>query len=139
MKDLHAIVYVSSAVHVPSAAELERLLRRARERNAESEVTGLLLHHDGSFMQYIEGPRDALTVIFDIILKDPLHHRIIELMNEPVAAREFAGWSMAFSVQTAPEFVRLSTAKWQASGLAASVGMNLLREVWRQATTRSTT
>ncbi len=100
MARLHAIIYVSSAVHVPAPHEIEHLLRRARERNARAGVTGLLLNDAGHFMQYIEGPPEALLPIYDIILADPLHHRIRELMSDSIGEREFDGWTMAYEQAT---------------------------------------
>ena len=105
MVRLHAIIYVSSAVHVPVPDEIERLLQRARERNARAGVTGLLLHDGGHFMQYIEGPPDGLLPIYDIILADPLHHRIHELMSESIGEREFDGCAMAYEQATIPAFL----------------------------------
>jgi hypothetical protein len=96
MADLSALVYVSSAKHLLSAAELEHLLKRARARNAEHEVTGVLLYAFGNFMQYLEGPPAGMSTVYDVIKADPLHHGIIELLREPIDAREFADWTMAF-------------------------------------------
>ena len=132
MKDrLHAIVYVSSAVHLPTVDELEHLLKRARERNLESAVTGLLLYGGGNFMQYIEGPHAALLHVYRIIQADPLHTGLIELMDDPVPTREFGGWSLAYRVTEMPDFIALSAARWrQQGGQALTPGKALLRKVW---------
>jgi Sensors of blue-light using FAD len=133
MSDLQAIVYVSAATHLLAPAEIDHLLRRARERNAEAGVTGLLLYSDGSFMQYIEGPRDELQCIYAIILKDPLHHHIEELLVEPIAAREFADWSMAYRQEMLPRFMK-PPGWWQTTGGVTrepiGQGKDLLRSVW---------
>jgi hypothetical protein len=96
MPDLHALVYVSTASRALSQAELEHLLKRARERNEQQGVTGVLLYSHGNFMQYLEGTAAGLAKIYDVIKTDPLHHGIIELLSEPIDKREFAEWSMAF-------------------------------------------
>lgn len=132
---LQAIVYVSSAVQPLETPQIEHLLERARARNAEYGITGLLLYADGSFMQYIEGPHDALMRVYDIILADPLHRRLIELLREPVAQREFAGWSMAYRTPGVKEFMELADAQWLTSDHAdatrdASPGRLLLRRFW---------
>jgi hypothetical protein len=123
---LHAIVYVSSAVEPLTPAQIEHLLERARERNARAGVTGLLLYGDGSFMQYIEGPPEGLQPIYDIILADPLHRQINELLNEPIAEREFADWAMAYDSVTTPGFLK------QLRADATSIGRarQMLRDVW---------
>lgn len=83
---LHAVVYVSSATHLLEPSEIDHRLTHARRRNAEADVTGLLLDGDGNFMQYIEGPRDWLMPICDIILADPLHHDVDEMLNRSPGA-----------------------------------------------------
>ena len=94
--DLEAIVYVSSAVRLFSLEEVAHLLQRARERNEDYGVTGVLLYHGGNFMQYIEGPKDSLDVIYDIIKKDDKHTGIIVVSREVIERRQFDDWSMAF-------------------------------------------
>ncbi len=94
--DLHAISYTSSAVHIPTRAELETLLTKSRARNHQEAVTGVLLYCDGTFHQYIEGPREGLDRVYAAILRDPLHHHIFEMLREPIETREFAHWSMGY-------------------------------------------
>ena len=96
MSDLHALVYVSSASHRVTAPEINHLLERARARNAQEHVTGVLLYSHGNFMQYLEGPAAGMAKVYEAIRADKLHHGIIELLREPIVSREFADWSMAF-------------------------------------------
>jgi Sensors of blue-light using FAD len=94
--DLLALVYVSTANRWLQPAELRHLVQRARERNALEGITGVLLYSYGKFMQYLEGPADAVERVFGIIRADPMHSDVCELLREPIAAREFDDWSMAF-------------------------------------------
>ena len=96
MSDLQALLYVSTASHRLCPEELNHLLDRARARNAREQVTGVLLYSHGNFMQYLEGPAAGIATVYEAIKADRLHHGIIELMHEPIVAREFADWSMAF-------------------------------------------
>ena len=96
MSDLNALVYVSSAVNVLSDKEINHILDRARERNIEHSVTGVLLFIGGNFMQYIEGPADELELIYSIIKADPTHKGLIELMYHAIEVRDFSSWSMAY-------------------------------------------
>lgn len=96
MAELHALMYVSTASHPPSQAEITHLLERSRARNAQQQVTGVLLYSHGNFMQYLEGPAEGIAAIYEAIKADKLHHGLIELLHEPIAAREFADWSMAY-------------------------------------------
>ena len=95
MPDMRCVIYVSSAVHLPTEQEMDNLVFKARIRNAEMGVTGILLYKERSFMQYIEGPLDGLEQIYSIIKTDQLHTGIIEMLNEPILIRQFPEWSMA--------------------------------------------
>ena len=53
---LHRLIYLSAAVGVLRADELDRILLRSKASNSGAGITGLLLFHEGSFLQMIEGP-----------------------------------------------------------------------------------
>jgi hypothetical protein len=133
---LHAIVYVSTAVRLLTPPELDELLAQARQRNAAAGVSGLLLYNDGNFMQYIEGPPGPLQEIYGSIERDPRHRGIIELMNEPVATREFEGWSMGFTPAQVEEMAQFAEAQWSTGPYTGTskpslTGRELLRNFWR--------
>lgn len=102
---LDSLVYVSSAVKLLSPEEIEYLLTRARERNEEYGITGVLLYIGGNFMQYIEGPTGNLGVIYKIIQEDKLHTGIILVTRESVDEREFGDWSMAYHTKDVQGYV----------------------------------
>ena len=60
MSALISLVYISSERAPFSAKELDALLASSRARNAENGVTGVMLYARGSFMQYLEGPKQAV-------------------------------------------------------------------------------
>lgn len=101
--NLHAISYTSAAVKLPTRGQMIHLLQKARERNALEGVTGVLLYADGTFHQYIEGPRSGLLRVYEAITRDPLHHQIFEIVNEPIQQREFSAWSMGFRGEGRPD------------------------------------
>ncbi len=103
--NLESIVYVSSAVRLLSLDEIGHLLTRARERNKEYGVTGVLLYIGGNFMQYIEGPKESLDTIYEIIRNDEKHTGIIEVSREPPEKRQFGDWSMAFQTRDLEGYV----------------------------------
>jgi hypothetical protein len=138
MNDLQALVYVSTAAHHLSEAEIGHLLDRARERNAKEQVTGVLLYSHGNFMQYLEGPRAGVARVYEHIVADRLHHGIIELVREPIAAREFADWTMAFrsisafGLSSPDKFDDLFIAKIDPAAAAPSVTHSLLLKFWNK-------
>ena len=90
------LVYVSHEVRPLTTADLDALLEESRRNNARLEVTGMLLYHDGDFMQVLEGEEEAVREIYRRIVADPRHSGILVLDDTPVPDREFAGWWMGF-------------------------------------------
>ena len=103
--DLDSLVYVSSAVRLLSFDEIAYLLKRARERNKEYGITGVLLYIGGNFMQYIEGPKDNLNIIYKIIREDEQHTGIILVSREAIERRQFGDWSMAYQTKDVEGYV----------------------------------
>jgi hypothetical protein len=103
--DLDSLVYVSSAVKLLRPEEIEYLLTRARERNEEYGITGVLLYIGGNFMQYIEGPAGNLELIYKIIREDKQHSGIILVTRETIEEREFGDWSMAYDTKDVQGYV----------------------------------
>lgn len=132
---LHALAYVSTAQGMVTEQALQRLLQRARANNDEQGVTGVLLYCDGSFMQYIEGPRDAVDRVYALIRADKQHHGIVPLLSQALQHRAFSGWTMAYAPAHKADFVRLARSDWQGDGTAAgagqhSPGLGLLMDFW---------
>ena len=100
---LFRIVYVSSAADSFSPEELLGLLKKARVRNTAADLTGLLLYHDGNFMQCLEGPEPAVKATHARILKDPRHFGCITLIKAPAKERLFSDSSMGFRNVAATE------------------------------------
>jgi Sensors of blue-light using FAD len=77
------IVYTSTANHEFSALDIERLVAGARARNKAIGVTGMLLFHDGTFLQAIEGEQRAVNEVFASIQRDARHRDIAVLHRGP--------------------------------------------------------
>ncbi|WP_121811570.1 BLUF domain-containing protein [Mucilaginibacter kameinonensis] len=91
------LVYVSTAKKFMSDAELLDLLQAARIKNAEHNVTGMLLYSEGTFIQALEGEKENLYVIYNAITLDSRHRNIILMVSGSVEERIFSNWSMAFA------------------------------------------
>lgn len=76
---------------------IESILKIARAKNAELDITGALLYSGGYFSQVIEGPMDPLEELFEVIQNDPRHSEVKVLHFNPVEARYFSDWSMALA------------------------------------------
>lgn len=97
------LVYVSSAKTKFSKAELEALLDQSRQKNARLGLSGILLYHDGNFMQLLEGEENQVRSLYAHIARDPRHHGCMILISGQVAERTFPGWTMGFRDLTSAE------------------------------------
>jgi hypothetical protein len=94
---MHQVIYSSAAITPFSEAELTDLLAAARVNNGRLGVTGMLLYHEGSFLQALEGDEQVLENLYAKIGKDKRHHRLVALLRRQVAARHFDQWQMGFA------------------------------------------
>lgn len=94
---LSHLIYSSDAVAGIQAPDLKGILEKARVKNAERLITGMLLHTAGSFFQVLEGEESALVQLFAVISSDSRHTRVTRIIQEPIAKRSFGEWTMAFS------------------------------------------
>ena len=101
---LHRLVYVSRNALEPGAdpaAGIESILAASRRNNARVGVSGALMFNAGLFAQVLEGPLWAIEQTFERIQCDARHDEVRILQLEPVAARRFDAWSMAWAGRSA--------------------------------------
>ncbi|WP_237479000.1 BLUF domain-containing protein [Lichenibacterium dinghuense] len=100
MNDLYRLIYTSrnflGGSDAEQAAAVDGILAVSKRNNARVGVTGALLFNAGFFAQILEGPRAAVETTFERIQRDTRHSDVSVLQCEPVAARGFPNWSMAF-------------------------------------------
>ena len=94
---LYSLVYVSYARDDMSDAELSDLLAKSRENNAALGITGMLLYHNESFMQYLEGEKEEVLELYDRIAIDDRHTGVTLYFEREIEERNFADWSMGFN------------------------------------------
>lgn len=94
---LRLLAYTSTPSQPLTKAELVAILARARARNAQLGVTGMLLFTGGSFFQILEGRAEVLAELYAKIAADPRHTSVVKLIAEPLERRSFADWSMGYS------------------------------------------
>jgi hypothetical protein len=76
-----------------SQAELEAIAARSAARNAETDITGLLLHQDGRFYGVMEGPQNRVFRRMEVIITDRRHSGVRILREAPIAERRFESWT----------------------------------------------
>jgi len=97
---LFRLVYASTSLlsDEPDLArnQIEAILLSSRRNNEAAEITGALLFSETNFSQVLEGRRTEVERLYEILHHDPRHMDLILLLSEPVAARQFPEWSMAY-------------------------------------------
>ena len=88
--------YASAACRSFTTAELDRLLASSRARNEELGVTGLLLYHEGSFLQILEGDETTVDALYRRISADSRHTNPLLLFRRHDEERRFPEWTMGF-------------------------------------------
>lgn len=96
---LTQFAYVSHQVHDFNEDELHELMRKARKRNKELDLTGLLLFDKPLFLQILEGPKDSIEQMIESLQADPRHRDLdIIYRNEALEIREFGRWRMGCKI-----------------------------------------
>jgi Sensors of blue-light using FAD len=113
MPDLQHLCYTSTATRPIVPALLEGLLEQARSFNDAQAVTGVLLHHDGHFLQYLEGPPEGLARVYARIAASRLHAGLFTLLDGPIEERLFPDWRMGSTRVPAATVLSLRDASWR--------------------------
>jgi hypothetical protein len=90
------LCYISHAISPWAGNQLMNLLEKSREGNHALDITGLLLHDNGTFVQLLEGPEAAVGKLFAHIQVDPRHTDVEALFQATVDERTFPEWEMGF-------------------------------------------
>ena len=97
-KLLHRLIYasrVTPGVADDLEAQVSDILRASIRNNRAVNVTGLLLAHQGWFLQALEGSEVAVSETYDRILADPRHCDTVVLVRHDAETRAFPRWSMS--------------------------------------------
>jgi hypothetical protein len=93
---LHRVVYMSTAIGVLRAEELDRIYLRAKSANAGAGITGLLLFYEGVFLQVLEGPAAGVTSLIEKLRRDRRHANLVVLESGAAAERCFTQSAMHY-------------------------------------------
>ena len=75
MNILRRITYTSKATLPLDQRALLNILHEARGFNNIDEITGVLLHDEGYFLQVIEGPKEPIANLIQRLKKDIRHEQ----------------------------------------------------------------
>ncbi|MEV8336938.1 BLUF domain-containing protein [Leucobacter sp. NPDC077196] len=93
---LRSLVYSSEAITRFYQDDLDRLLLQARAHNESVGITGILLYKNDQFIQFLEGPPDAVGELTERIRRDARHTNVRILIDEFTLERQFDDWTMGY-------------------------------------------
>lgn len=86
---LTTLIYRSQLNLSCRSAELRALVERARIRNTNQNITGVLLSNGSDVMQILEGSEESVVKLFHKIRDDQRHCGVVELMRDYGPRRRF--------------------------------------------------
>lgn len=86
---LTTLIYRSQLNLSSRSAELRALVERARIRNTNQNITGVLLSNGSDVMQILEGSEESVVKLFHKIRDDQRHSGVVELMRDYGPRRRF--------------------------------------------------
>jgi len=93
---VYQLIYTSSATPDLDDFALREIAQSSSYNNHELGITGLLLFHDGSIMQVLEGDEMSVCSLYGKVKKDPRHRGCMILSVREAKEREFSTWFMGY-------------------------------------------
>lgn len=90
---MYQLVYASRPFGF-DAALLSGILVHARKYNAAHDLNGALICRNDLYLQLLEGPKEAVDLLYEKILKDDRHVEARKLAYRPIRIRMFPEWAM---------------------------------------------
>ncbi|WOT06907.1 BLUF domain-containing protein [Shewanella youngdeokensis] len=90
------LLYTSVSPKGLSDSDLKDILEKARAKNLQFGVTGMMVYHDREIMQILEGDKKEVQALFQTIFEDDRHTSVEVFYQGDIKNRAFSEWSMAF-------------------------------------------
>jgi len=88
------LLYASRAAQPLTPEVIDAILAQSRAHNPEHGITGILCYSGDIFMQLLEGGRDAVCELYNMIARDDRHRNVRLLSFEEISERRFSAWTM---------------------------------------------
>jgi hypothetical protein len=105
---MHYLIYISYANTVLSDEDLKQILLKSEEKNNRAGITGMLVYMEGKFIQLLEGAKEDIFNLLEVIKQDDRHKKLTVLLEGELESRNFPGWSMGFKTLNPEEFEAMS-------------------------------
>jgi hypothetical protein len=95
LRPIYQVVYCSRASEGVDGEAVDRIIKSSHRLNPARGITGLLVFGSGIFFQWLEGPRDSVLELMDVLRGDTRHQDVVMLAEtEELRERLFPDWSM---------------------------------------------
>ncbi|UVI39985.1 BLUF domain-containing protein [Qipengyuania spongiae] len=98
-----SLLYASTAAEGLDSADVFKIVEDSSRRNPARDVTGFLIFDGSQFLQYVEGPQEALDGLLDVLNHDRRHHSVRVLHRAESEQRLFPRWAMRRAGATAEQ------------------------------------
>lgn len=94
----HQLIYQSRpAIPITNQVLLD-ILNVSQLQNYKLKISGVLIFHNGAFMQLLEGGEKDVHDLYAKIQRDPRHAELKLLLDAPAPDRLMPTWVMGFSM-----------------------------------------
>ena len=87
-------LYASRASTPITPVMLDAICDTSRRNNPPQGITGLLCVSEDVFIQVLEGGRDEVCTLYNIIIGDKRHQGVRLLAYDEISERQFGAWTM---------------------------------------------
>jgi hypothetical protein len=94
----YQLIYKSSPKVEVTESLVSEILSKAIRRNHSLKISGMLVYFHGDFMQLIEGDKEVVADLFNIIRLDPRHGDVTILLQKHSDERCMPSWIMGFTM-----------------------------------------
>lgn len=96
MNTLVRLIYASRLAKSCVPKDIDAIIKVSRIKNNKAQITGALCYDKRSFLQCLEGPRDAVNGLYRKIAVDPRHQQVSLIEFSEISERDFCDWQMAY-------------------------------------------
>jgi len=91
----HLFQVVYHSISMTDAAGEQSILNISRLNNMKKDISGCLISSNGQFLQILEGPRQIILDLVNLIQNDNRHKDFIIMKMCMIKERMFENWTMA--------------------------------------------
>lgn len=93
---VYQLIYTSSATPDLDDFALREIAQTSSYNNQELGLTGLLMFHEGSVLQVLEGDEMSVYSLYGKVKRDPRHKNCMILSTRTTSQREFSNCFMGY-------------------------------------------